>query len=126
MNEIAVNDFSYLKEYPTFISSEDFWNEVILQLNKDLNKEFAINIPYSNLKGEHVAELIVNALVKYLPSITPELSEILYRIDVPEKQVDLLKGVPVDIYYRCLGEIILKRIIQKVITRKLYSGKKIE
>lgn len=126
MSDIAINDFSYLNQYTDFISKEDFWNEVILQLNKDLNKEFAINVPHSDLKGERAAELLVSALMKYLPSITPELSEVLYRIDLPENDVNLLKGLPVDIYYRCLGEMIVKRIVLKVITRKMFSGKKIE
>lgn len=126
MNDIIPNDFTYLQQYSDFISKEDFWVEVILQLNKDLNKEFAINVPHSDLKGERAAELIINELMKYLPSITPELSEILYRIDINEKALTSLKGMPVDIYYRCLAEIILKRVVQKVITRKMYSGKKIE
>ena len=126
MNDIIPNDFTYLQQYSDFISKEDFWEEVILQLNKDLNKEFAINVPHSDLKGERAAELIINELMKYLPSITPELSEILYRIDINEKALTSLKGMPVDIYYRCLAEIILKRVVQKVITRKMYSGKKIE
>jgi len=126
MSDITANDFSYLQPYSNFVSKEDFWTEVLLQLNKDLNKEFAINIPHSGVKGEYAAELIVNALMKYLPSVTPELSEILYRIDLPEQQVNSLKELPADIYYRCLGEMIVKRVVMKVITRKAYSGKKIE
>jgi len=126
MDDIAVNDFNYLQQYADIISREDFWNDVIIQLNKDLGKEFAINVPFSNLRGERAAELIVNELIKYLPSVTPELSEILYRMDVSEKQVDSFKELPTDIYYRCLGEVIVKRIVLKVITRKMYSGKKIE
>ncbi|HTA82113.1 MAG TPA: hypothetical protein VK783_04235 [Bacteroidia bacterium] len=126
MSDIALNDFTYLQQYADFISKEEFWNDVILQLNKDLNKEFAINIPHSDLKGERAAELVVNALMKYLPSITPELSEVLYRIDVSEQQVNAFKELPTDIYYRCLGELIVKRIVLKVITRKMYSAKKIE
>jgi hypothetical protein len=124
MSDIVVNDFSYLQQYSNFISKEAFWDDVILQLNKDLNKEFAVNVPHSNLKGEYAAEAVVTALQKYLPTITPELSEILYRIDVPEQQLAALKEMPTDIYYRCMSEIIVKRIVLKVITRKMFSEQK--
>jgi hypothetical protein len=124
MADLVVNDFSYLKQHTNFTSREDFWTEVIMQLNKDLNKEFAINVPHSNLSGEFAAEAMVNALQKYLPSITPELSEILYRIDVPENQITALRNLPVDIYYRCMSEMIVKRIVLKVITRKMFSEQK--
>jgi|SRR6185312_5505502 len=124
MSDIVVNDFSYLQQYSNFVSKEAFWDEVIVQLNKDLNKEFAINVPHSNLKGEFAAEAVVTALQKYLPTITPELSEILYRIDMPESQMSSLKSLPTDIYYRCMSEMIVKRIVLKVITRKMFSEQK--
>jgi len=63
-------------------------------------------------------------LEKKLPTFTPRLSEILYRIDVPEAQVASLKNVPDDIYYRCMAEMIMRRIILKVAIRKMYSDKK--
>jgi hypothetical protein len=126
MTDIIPNDFFYLEQYTQYISQPDFWKEVVIQLNKDLGDEDAIKIADEMLKGDNVAETVINSLQRYLPEITPQLSEILYRIDVNEKQLTTLKGMPVDIYYRCLGEIILKRIIQKVITRKAFSGKKKE
>src|ERR1700722_5319736 len=126
MNDISVNDFSYLEQYRPQISNPEFWQEVLVQLNKDLGKKDAIKIATESMKGDTVAELFVIALQKYLPEITPQLSEVLYRIDVSESQVTALKDMPIDIYYRCLAEIVLKRTIQKVITRKMYSGKKIE
>jgi hypothetical protein len=126
MSDIAINDFSYLEQYKPQISNPEFWQEVLVQLNKDFGREDAIKIAFESMKGDTVAELFVIALQKYLPEITPQLSEILYRIDVSESQVAALKDMPIDIYYRCLAEIVLKRTIQKVITRKMYSGKKIE
>ena|ERR1700722_10329907 len=126
MNELVPNDFTYLEQYSQYTSNPDFWKEVLTQLNKDLGTEDAIMVATEMLKGDNVAELMVKLLEKYLPEITPQLSEILYRIDVNEHQLVTLKGMPVDIYYRCLGEIILKRVIQKLITRKVYYGKKIE
>jgi hypothetical protein len=125
MSDIIINDFSYLEQYKPQISNPEFWQEVLAQLNKDLSGD-AIKIANESMKGDAVAELFVVALQKYLPNITPQLSEILYRIDVSESQVSALKDMHIDIYYRCLAEIVLKRTIQKVITRKMYSGKKIE
>ena len=126
MTDIIQNDFSYLEQYNQYTANPDFWKEVLVQLNKDLGKEDAIKVAEEMLKGDNVAELVVLSLEKYLPEITPQLSEILYRIDIGEKHIESLKGMPVDIYYRCMAEMVLKRIIQKVITRKAYSGKKIE
>lgn len=126
MADIIPNDFTYLEQYKQFVAQPDFWKDVITQLNKDFGNGQAIKVAEEFLKGDNVAELVVGALQKYLPEITPQLSEVLYRIDVGEKQMDSLKSMPTDIYYRCLGEIVLRREIQKVITRKMYSGKKIE
>jgi hypothetical protein len=78
----------------------------------------------TDLQGDNIAEIFVKELEKQLPSFTPRLSEILYRIDVPEAEVASLKNVPDDIYYRCLAEMIMKRIILKVAIRKYYSDKK--
>ncbi|MGP8215629.1 MAG: hypothetical protein ACLQQ4_08710 [Bacteroidia bacterium] len=126
MADLIQNDFSYLEQYRQYIAQPDFWKETLAQLNKDLGREDAIKVAPELLSGDNVAELVVLALQKYLPEITPQLSERLYRIDIGEKQVESLRDMPVDIYYRCLGEIILKRIIQKVITRKAFSAKKLE
>jgi hypothetical protein len=123
MADIVFNDFTYLEKYKPAISQKAFWLEVNEQLNKDFNNTFSINIDEEDIQGEHVAEIFVKELEKELPSFTPRLSEILYRIDVPEASIEALKNAPGDIYYRCLAEIIFKRIILKVALRKMFSGK---
>ena len=124
MADIVLNDFSYLDKYKEFISRKEFWLAVSEQLSKDFNNTFSVKLDETtDLQGEHIAEIFVKELEKELPSYTPRLSEILYRIDVPETQITSLKDVPEDIYYRCLAEMILKRIILKVIIRKSYSDK---
>jgi len=125
MPDLVPGDFSYLQQYSSFVSKEDFWKEVIAQLNKDIGQD-AIVIGQFHLQGENAAEAVVTELQKYLPNITPRLSEILYRIDLGEKYAVSLKDLPPDLYYRCLSEMVLKRIIQKVITRKAFSDKKIK
>lgn len=125
MPDIVLNDFTYLDKYKEFVSGKEFWLAVSEQLTKDFNNDFSVKLDEStDLQGEHIAEIFVKELEKQLPSFTPRLSEILYRIDVPETQVASLKNVPDDIYYRCLAEMILKRIILKVAIRKYYSEKK--
>ena len=125
MPDIVLNDFTYLDKYKEFVSRKEFWLAVSEQLTKDFNNTFSVKLDEeTDLQGDHIAEIFVKELEKELPSYTPRLSEILYRIDVPEIQVASLKNVPDDIYYRCLAEIILKRIILKVAIRKLYSDKK--
>ena len=125
MTDIVPVYFSYLQKYAEFISKEDFWKEVLAQLNKDLAQNNAIAVSQPHLQGENAAEALVTELQKYLPNVTPRLSEILYRIDLGEKYEASLKDLPVDLYYRVLSELVLKRIIQKVITRRVYSDKKI-
>jgi hypothetical protein len=125
MADIVLNDFSYLEKHKEFISRKEFWLAVSEQLSKDFNNTFSVNLDEeSDLQGDHVAEIFVKELEKELPSYTPRLSEILYRIDVLEAQIESLKDVPEDIYFRCLAEMILKRIILKVIIRKSYSENK--
>ena len=126
MTEMVPGDFSYLKQYQQFISREEFWIDALAQLNKDLGQDNAIGTEQKHLQGENAAEAIVVALQSYLPTVTPRLSEILYRIDLGEKYEASLKNLSPDLYYRVLSEMIVKRIIQKVLTRKLYSDKKIK
>ena len=124
MADIILNDFTYLEKYKEFISRKEFWLAVSEQLSKDFNNNFSVQLDEeTNLQGDHIAEIFVKELEKELPSFTPRLSEILYRIDIPEEQITSLKNVPDDIYYRCLAEMILKRVILKVIIRKSYSNK---
>jgi hypothetical protein len=95
------------------------------QLAKDFNNDFSVKLDVStDLQGDYIADIFVRELERELPSMTPRLSEILYRIDVPELQIASLKNVPDTLYYRCMAEMILKRIILKVAIRKLYSEKK--
>lgn len=125
MPDIIINDFTYLEKYKEFVSRKEFWLAVSEQLSKDSNNTFSVKLDEeTDLNGEHIAEIFVKELEKELPQYTPQLSEILYRVDVPESQVDSLTDVPGDIYYRCLAEMILKRVILKVIIRKSYSENK--
>lgn len=125
MPDIILNDFTYLEKYKEFVSRKEFWLAVSEQLSKDSNNTFSVKLDEeTDLNGEHIAEIFVKELEKELPQYTPQLSEILYRVDVPESQVDSLTDVPGDIYYRCLAEMILKRVILKVIIRKSYSENK--
>jgi hypothetical protein len=125
MPDIVLNDFTYLAQYKEFVSRKEFWLDVSEQLTKDFNNDFSVRLDdATDLQGDNIAEIFVKELEKQLPSFTPRLSEILYRIDVPEAEVASLKNVPDDIYYRCLAEMIMKRIILKVAIRKYYSDKK--
>lgn len=126
MADIVPGDFSYLQQYAQFVGREEFWKEAIAQLNKDLGEHDAIKINDEHLKGENAAEAVVVALQQYLPTVTPRLSELLYRIDLGEKWQASLKNLTPELYYRCLSEMVVKRIVVKVITRKMFSGKKLE
>lgn len=121
MSDIVKSDFSYLEHYKPYISGA-FWEEVIAQLHKDLLDDSVVRTDMRDLKKEDAAEILLSKLQTYLPQVTPQLSQILYRIDLKEEHLESLNDLPSDIYYRCLSELILKRTVQKVITRKLLSG----
>jgi hypothetical protein len=125
MTDLIPGDFSYVKKYVTDVNIGEFWIEALAQLNKDIGQVDAIIISQKQLHQENAAETIVNSLQKYLPSITPRLSEILYRIDLGEQFEASLKSLPAELYYRMLSEMVLRRIVQKVITRKVYNSGKL-
>lgn len=125
MFEIVFNDYSYLEEYKPQINKRDFWQKVIIQLNKDVCNGSDLILLIDNVDAENPAKTIIGALSKYLPGVTQQLPLILYRVDINEKTYAELSNLPKEMYYCCFSEVILKRIIQKVFVREMYSQNKI-
>ncbi len=124
MAALISGDFSNLKAHIKEINRSGFWTDVVAQLNKDIGDDKAVFFNPGHLLGEDAAEELVKTLQRYLPSVTPRLSEILYRIDINEENTLGLKDLPTDMYYQVLSEIIVKRVVQKTLTRIIFSDKK--
>ncbi len=97
-----------------------------LQLKKDFevsgcDVDFIENLPvnFDRLRDEISAQ--IKKTGKHSASKLPEL---LYRIDVSEQQIKRFSEEhPAEIWEDLVSELIIKRILQKVILKKTYSKK---
>jgi hypothetical protein len=65
----------------------------------------------------------ISAQIKKMEkSSSSKLPELLYRIDISEHQVNrLAREQPAELWEDLLAELIIKRVLQKVILKKTYS-----
>lgn len=97
-----------------------------LQLKKDFevsgcDVEFTEQLP---VIFEQLRETISTQLKKMEKNSASKLPELLYRIDLSERQVKRFSEEhPGEIWEDLLAELIIKRILQKVILKKTYSKK---
>lgn len=102
-----------------YFTDKGLLRELILQLNKDFS---SAGVPLKLLLGrkynfEELCLEIVHAF-EVLPMQT--IFNLLYRVDVSETQ--LKRGMPTNgIDFDLLVQLIVKRELQKVVIRKLYS-----
>lgn len=99
-------------------------NSLLKELLRQLKKDFAsaaveaklrITVAYS---FQELCELIEEALIR---SNSGAISNLLYRVDISEHQLKSeMKSPGLD--YHLLAELIIKRELQKVVIRRLYSG----
>ena len=113
-----LQDQSSLLE-PYFVQ-KDLLRDLILQLKKDFN---SAGVPVKLLLTRKYTfdELCETLQLAFRDKTAQQLFNVLYRIDVSEKQ--LYEGMPTPgIDDRLFAEIIIKRELQKVVLRKLYSS----
>ena len=112
------NSFELLKS----IDTEQLLEKIIEQLNKDfqlanINEHFIATISAKSLKNELdtiVLDLISNKYDDYL--------NLLYRIDIPEKELALIKDDKRADAIEQISFLILKREFQKVWIKKNYKS----
>jgi hypothetical protein len=95
--------------------------EVVEQTNKDFNEQSLKNVAEGTILSDVRASLKL-----YLLDInkrSEDLQQLLYRIDVPEKEVEKVIAIR-DLDTLCgeLAELILKRELQKVLIRRHFKG----
>jgi hypothetical protein len=106
-------------ELAPYFTQKDLLRELILQLKKDFA---SAGIPIKLLLTQKYSfdQLCTTLQLAFRERSAQQLFNLLYRIDVSEKQ--LREGMPTPgIDDRLFAEIIIKRELQKVVLRKRYS-----
>ncbi len=110
---------SQKEELVPYFNNKAILRELILQLNKDfLSAGIKLKLLLSKKYSfQEITGLIANTLEKYP---TQTMFNLLYRVDVSESQ--LMQAMPTPgIDFVLFSEVIVKRELQKVVLRKLYS-----
>ena len=108
------------------LSQHELFELFRLQLQKDFevtgcDAEFTNELPsnFEELKG-----VISVQLKKLGKSSSSKLPELLYRIDINENHIkQFTKNQPAEEWEALIAELIIKRILQKIILKKTYSKK---
>jgi hypothetical protein len=95
--------------------------EVVEQTNKDFNEQSLQKVAEGSVLSD-----VKSSLKLYLLDMnkrSEDLQQLLYRIDVPEKEVEKVIAIR-DLDTLCgeLAELILKRELQKVLIRRHFKG----
>lgn len=108
------------------MNSLELLNETAEQIIKDFGIS-GIEIKFSGNADNAYHELfsqIEPHILRLLWEDTRKLQQLLYRIDIPERQASIaLKGEEGRTPPQMLTELIIKRELQKVVIRKFYSNK---
>lgn len=102
-----------------FLSQKELLRNLILQIRKDFNSagipiKLLLNKRYSFIE---MAQIVSDA---FMQSGATAMFNLLYRVDVSEKQ--LREGMPTPgIDSILVAELVIKRELQKVVLRKQYS-----
>lgn len=108
----------------TYLLKQDLFELFKFQLIKDfessgISVDFARELPSQLLLLKAVLEQQIQILEKQQASLLPIL---LYRIDISEAQIKKYASKQPDVSYEALlSELIIKRILQKIILKKTYS-----
>ncbi|HQQ95275.1 MAG TPA: hypothetical protein PLQ93_12015 [Bacteroidia bacterium] len=108
------------------LSQVNLFNLFRLQLIRDFETagfetDFLNNIPSDFFSLRELLANQIKSIAHRQPTLIPGL---LYRIDVSEKQTSDLAGSNPDLTMEeVMAELIIKRILQKVILKKTFSGK---
>lgn len=103
-----------IEKYIDKLSAEEVKENVVLQIEKELN----IKIERTSIKNlEKIEQLIKEQLEKIYNTDSTQFINLLYLIDIKEKDVDLgAKN-----YLENLSKLIFKRILQKVVFKLYYK-----
>lgn len=107
------------------LSSSDLFDAFKKQLKKDfeqsnLSADFVETIEQDY---ESIHSTILFELQRSEKRTDFNLMNLLYRIDISEKQLQqYLNNAGNDGYYNVIAELIIKRVLQKVVIKQFYKG----
>jgi hypothetical protein len=107
-----------------FFNKKEIYAAFILQLNKDLQRA-AINLEFSENRFYDLSmlcELIAGGLEAAIKRSDFNLQQAFYIIDIDENKAKALLSNDENTY-KSLSFLIVKRILQKIILRKVFSDK---
>lgn len=94
--------------------------EVVEQTNKDFNEQSLKNVAEGTILSDVRASLKLYLLD--MNKRSEDLQQLLYRIDVPEKDVqNVMRVADLDALCEALADLILKRELQKVLIRRHFK-----
>jgi len=105
-----------------YLSDKSIFRELILQIRKDFESsgiavKLLLNKRYSFDELSTILEDV------FLKTGATAMFQLLYRVDVSEQQ--LQRGMPTPgIDTKLIAELVIKRELQKVVLRRLYSANK--
>ena len=114
-----------LSELSPYLNRTDLLEKVVAQVKKDFNC-FSFEITFSNKEESPYIELfnqILPLIDELLNDDYPKLLAMLYRIDIDEDFLNRkLKELQQSDTHELITDLILKRELQKVIIREIYSN----
>lgn len=119
-------NFPSLSELSPYYNRTDLLEKVVAQIKKDFNW-FSLEITFTSNEESPYQELykqILPLIDELLNDDYPKLMAMLYRIDLDEdflnRKLKETEHVDTD---EIITDLIIKRELQKIIIRELYSGK---
>ncbi len=106
------------------LSSNDLFEAFKLQLAKDFQQSNFEADFIKDLKPDYtyILEKIVHELQRSEKRADADLLQLLYRIDISESQLQrYLRRNTNKNYLMTIAELIIKRVLQKVVTRHFYK-----
>ncbi|WP_028891304.1 hypothetical protein [Tenacibaculum sp. 47A_GOM-205m] len=104
------------------VANTKLYKDLIIQLNKDLNLtsiDIAFLEDYSPTQLKEALQKLIKELIQYDFN---SYSNLLYRIDVSEKEIQNIESSDVDRYSENATFLILKRVWKKVWFKHQFSG----
>jgi hypothetical protein len=114
-------------EFPSINNIHSLFQLFIAQLIKDFSSANFDSDFITHLKPDvqEIQFAIIDQLEKVEKISKTKLRNLLYRVDISEKQILKLSKVKIEnSFNEILSELIIKRILQKVVFKEFYKSKK--
>jgi uncharacterized membrane-anchored protein YhcB (DUF1043 family) len=115
-----------IPDFPNQLSSKDIFNAFKRQLKKDFEQSNFSADFVDSLEPDYgsIYKKIMQELQRHETKTDLNIMQLLYRIDISEAQLKkYLNENKNNSYYRVIAELIIKRVLQKVVVKQYYRNK---